>query len=142
MLKQIPQILSPDLVKILMEMGHGDEIILADGNFPGASHTNNLVRCDGLKIPELLQAILHLFPLDTYVDEAVALMKVAEGDDYEPVIWDTYKEILQSSEVENSNVEYIERFNFYERSKQAYAIVTTSEQSLYANMILKKGVIK
>ena len=142
MLKQIPQILSPDLVKTLMEMGHGDEIILADGNFPGASHTNNLVRCDGLQIPELLQAILHLFPLDTYVDEAVALMKVAKGDEYEPVIWDTYKEILQSNKVENSNVEYVERFNFYERSKQAYAIVTTSDQSLYANMILKKGVIK
>jgi len=142
MLKQIPQILSPDLVKTLMEMGHGDEIILADGNFPGASHSNNLVRCDGLQIPELLQAILHLFPLDTYVDEAVALMKVAKGDEYEPVIWDTYKEILQSNKVENSNVEYVERFEFYERSKQAYAIVTTSDQSLYANMILKKGVIK
>lgn len=142
MLKNIPQNLSPDLVKTLMEMGHSDEIVIADGNFPGASHTDKLIRCDGLHIPELLEAILELFPLDTYIESAVALMEVAKDDDYEPVIWDEYKNILQKCEVENPNIEYVERFDFYERSKTAHAIITTSEKSLYANVILKKGVIK
>src|SRR5699024_8158783 len=80
MLKKIPTSLSPELVKTLMEMGHGDEIVLADGNFPGASHTNNLIRCDGLMVPELLQDILKLFPLDVYVDSPVTLMEVTPGD--------------------------------------------------------------
>lgn len=141
MLKKIPPILSPDLVKFLMEMGHGDEIVIADGNFPGASHARNLVRCEGLNVPELLEAILELFPLDTYSENSVSLMKVVDGDPYQPEIWDTYKTILGSSKEENTSIEHIERFAFYERSKQAYAIVTTSENSLYANVILKKGVV-
>lgn len=141
MLKQIPASLSPELVKALMEMGHGDEIVIADGNFPGASHTNKLIRCDGLDIPVLLPAILELFPLDTYVEHAVALMEVAKGDNYKPTIWETYKDILRDTNAENKDVQYVERFDFYERSKKAYAIVTTSDQSLYANIILKKGVI-
>ncbi|GAB2560165.1 L-fucose mutarotase [Gracilibacillus alcaliphilus] len=141
MLKKIPQSLSPELVKVLMEMGHGDEIILADGNFPAASHANQLVHCNGLMIPELLQAILELFTLDTYTKCPVVLMEVATGDNYTPEIWDTYRRILEESEEENINIEQLERFAFYKRSKKAYAIVTTSEKSLYANMILKKGVI-
>lgn len=141
MLKKIPPILSPDLVKFLMEMGHGDEIVIADGNFPGASHARNLVRCEGLNVPELLEAILELFPLDTYSENSVSLMKVVDGDPYQPEIWDTYKTILGASKEENTSIEHIERFAFYERSKQAYAIVTTSENSLYANVILKKGVV-
>jgi len=141
MLKRISPVLSPDLVKILMEMGHGDEIVIADGNFPGASHARNLVRCDGVNIPELLEAILELFPLDTYSENSVSLMKVVDGDPYQPEIWDTYKTILEESREENINTERLERFAFYERSKQAFAIVTTSEKSLYANVILKKGVV-
>lgn len=140
MLKKIPTSLSPELVKTLMEMGHGDEIVLADGNFPGASHTNNLIRCDGLMVPELLQDILKLFPLDVYVDSPVTLMEVTPGDP-QPEIWDTYKKILDKSDETNTRIEYENRFSFYDRSKKAYAIVTTSEKSLYANVILKKGVI-
>lgn len=140
MLKRIPTSLSPELVKTLMEMGHGDEIVLADGNFPGASHTNNLIRCDGLMVPELLQDILKLFPLDVYVDSPVTLMEVTPGDS-QPEIWETYKEILDKSGEKNTRIEYEDRFSFYDRSKKAYAIVTTSEKSLYANIILKKGVI-
>lgn len=140
MLKKIPTSLSPELVKTLMEMGHGDEIVLADGNFPGASHTNNLIRCDGLMVPELLQDILKLFPLDVYVDSPVILMEVTPGDP-QPEIWDTYKKVLDKSDEKNTRIEYENRFSFYDRSKKAYAIVTTSEKSLYANVILKKGVI-
>ena len=140
MLKKIPTSLSPELVKTLMEMGHGDEIVLADGNFPGASHTNNLIRCDGLMVPELLQDILKLFPLDVYVDSPVTLMEVTPSDP-RPEIWDTYKKILDKSDEKNTRIEYENRFSFYDRSKKAYAIVTTSEKSLYANVILKKGVI-
>lgn len=142
MLKNIPQNLSPELVKVLLEMGHSDEIVIADGNFPGASHTDRLIRCDGLHIPELLESILELFPLDTYVESAVSLMEVAKDDDYHPVIWEEYQNILHQCKAENQNIEYVERFDFYERSKAAYAIVTTSEKSLYANIILKKGVIQ
>lgn len=141
MLKKIPQSLSPELVKVLMEMGHSDEIVIGDGNFPGASHADNLVRCDGLMIPELLESILELLPLDTYTKCPVTLMEVVKGDSYKPEIWDTYKEILINSGEENTKIELLERFAFYERSKKAYAIVTTSEKSLYANIILKKGVI-
>src|SRR5699024_1542102 len=125
--------------KTLMEMGHGDEIVLADGNFPGASHTNNLIRCDGLMVPELLQDILKLFPLDVYVDSPVTLMEVTPGDP-QPEIWDTYKKILDKSDETNTRIEYENRFSFYDRSKKAYAIVTTSEKSLYANVILKKAL--
>ena len=142
MLKSIPSELSPQLLKVLMEMGHGDEIVIADGNFPSASHANHLVRCDGLDIPTLLNAILKLLPLDTYSETSITLMNVVPGDNYEPVIWKTYEEILENSKEENIRIEYVDRFEFYERSKTCYAIVTTSEQSLYANIILKKGVVK
>lgn len=141
MLKSIPSELSPQLLKVLMEMGHGDEIVLADGNFPGASHTNNLIRCDGLNLPILLKAVLQLFPLDTYSDSSVTLMEVVAGDNYNPEIWQEYETILEDSGEENIKIEHLERFEFYERSKLCYAIVATSEQSLYANIILKKGVV-
>ena len=142
MLKKIPKILSPELLKVLMEMGHGDEIVIADGNFPAASHTKNLIRCHGLNIPEILEAILELFPLDTYTKKPVSFMAVGEGEHYMPKIWEAYKIILKESNEKNIEVEYLERFEFYERSKKAYGIITTSEQSLYANIILKKGVIQ
>src|SRR6478672_7827231 len=107
MLKKIPQSLSPGLVKVLMEMGHGDEIVIGDGNFPGASHTKNLVRCDGLMVPELLESILKLFPLDTYTACPVSLMEVVKGDSHTPEIWDTYKGILIESGEENTKIEYL-----------------------------------
>src|SRR5699024_6439279 len=138
----IPSSLSPQLVKTLMEMGHSDEIVIADGNFPAASLTNRLIRCDGLKIPVLLQSILELFPLDAYVENPVSLMEVANGDSYSPEIWKTYNAMLTNTNEHDTEISYMERFSFYERSKKAFAIISTSEQSLYANILLKKGVIE
>lgn len=140
MLKGIPSILSPELLKIMMEMGHGDEIIIADGNFPAASHAQRLVRCDGHGVPEVLEAMLKLLPLDQYVESPVALMSVVPGDPVVPVIWDEYKaEIAKYGDVK---IEYLEHFAFYERAKKAYAIIATGEKAQYANVILKKGVVK
>ncbi len=141
MLKGIPTIISPELMKIIMEMGHGDEIVLADGNFPAASIAQRLVRADGHGVPELLEAILKLFPLDIYVEKAVGLMEVVPGDDTKPTIWEDYRKIVKASGEKFSDFEFIERFAFYERAQKAYAVVATSEKALYANVILKKGVI-
>ena len=142
MLKGVPNIISPELMKILMEMGHGDEIVLADGNFPAASVAKRLVRADGHNIPELLEAILKFFPLDTYVDSAVALMAVVPGDDVKPTIWEKYRGIIKKSGEKFEDFQMVEGCDFYERAAKAYAVVATSEAALYANVILKKGVIK
>src|SRR5690606_25847318 len=144
MLKGISPIISPQLLKVLMEMGHSDEIVLADANFPAASHAQLLVRCDGHSISELLHAILPLFPLDQYVDSPLALMDIVPGDAIgtSAPIWQQYKNIVAEYAEEETHFEKVERFAFYERAKTAYAIVATSEQSLYGNLILKKGVIK
>jgi L-fucose mutarotase len=139
MLKGIPSILSPELLKVLMEMGHGDEIVLADGNFPAASHANRLLRSDGHGVPELLKAVLSLFPLDTYGEQPVSLMAVVPGDPVETPIWGAYESII--GEHVTPAIAYVERFAFYERAKKAYAIVATSEKALYANAILRKGVV-
>ena len=141
MLKGIPSILSPELLKILMEMGHGDEITIADGNFPAASVGKRLVRLDGHGVCEVLEAILKLFPLDTYVEKPVALMAVVPGDNVDPVIWKDYERLINKYEGEKE-IEFIDRFGFYERAKQSYCVVATGESALYANIILKKGVVK
>jgi L-fucose mutarotase len=141
MLKGIPSIIPPELLKILMEMGHGDEIVISDGNFPAASIAQRLVRCDGHGIPEILDAVLKFFPLDPYVEAPVMLMQVVPGDPVETPIWDVYKEIVKKHEPENNKFENIERFAFYERAKKAYEVVATGEKALYANIILKKGVV-
>lgn len=141
LLKGIPSIISPELMKALMEMGHGDEIVIADGNFPaGTCASNYLVRCDGHNVPELLEAILKFFPLDPYTEAPVALMAVVEGDPIKPTIWEEYKEIANRYE-NGVKIEFVERFAFYERAKKAFVIVATSEKALYANIILKKGVV-
>jgi L-fucose mutarotase len=143
MLKGIPNVISPEFMKVLMEMGHSDEIIIADGNFPAASHAaKNLIRCDGHSVPEVLDAVLKFFPLDTYVEAPVGLMAVVPGDNVKPIIWDEYREIVNKYEGESVKFEFVERFEFYERAKKAYVIVATSEKALYANIILKKGVVK
>ncbi len=141
MLKGIPSILSPELLKILMEMGHGDEIVIADGNFPGAAIAQRLVRLDGHGAPEILKAIMKFFPLDSYTEKPVALMSVVPGDPVEPTIWEDYKEIISEYEPERCKVEFVERFDFYERAKKAYAVIATGETAIYANIILKKGVV-
>jgi len=135
MLKNIPKNLSPELLKILCEMGHGDEIVIGDGNFPAASHAQRLIRSDASGVAELLESILEIFPLDTYVESAVSLMKTGSEYAGEPEVWSVYHE-------EFKDFEFVERFEFYERAKKAYAIIATSEEAIYANVILKKGIIK
>lgn len=142
MLNGIPAILTPDLVKALMEMGHGDEIVLGDGNFPAAYNARLLIRADGHGIPELLDAILKLFPLDDEVECALALMAVSRPGAQKPEIWDRYSEIVACYAPEQCNFEQIERFSFYDRASRAYAIVATSESCPCANLILKKGAVK
>lgn len=143
MLKKIPSVISPELIKILMEMGHGDEIVLADGNFPSASIGQQVVRLDGQRVPKILTAILELLPLDSYAESPFMLMQTTDSDqDLEPEIWNDYKEIAAPFLEEDIKIKYIERFKFYQRAKKAYAVVATGEKSLYANIILKKGVVK
>ncbi len=139
MLKKISPIISPELLKILMEMGHGDEIVIGDGNFPAASVAQRLVRLDGHGVNEILAAVLELMPLDTYVDAPVALMD--NGDESNPPpIWSDYRKTVTNEEGERK-FELVERFAFYERAKKAYAVVATGETAIYANIILKKGVV-
>lgn len=145
MLKNIPTILSPELLKALCEMGHGDELVIADGNFPSSSVGKNaiVIRADGHGIPELLDAILTLFPLDAYTANPVGLMEVVSGDSCPtPEIWKDFEMILRRHEPANCGIEMIERFAFYERAKQAYLIIATGETAVYANILLKKGVVK
>lgn len=141
MLKNIPSILPPELLKILMEMGHGDEIVIADGNFPGASLAKRLVRCDGHNIPELLDAILKFFPLDQYVDKPLSLMAAPLTDKENPAIWNKYRDIVDEHEKDQKEFNQIERFAFYDQAKKSYAIISTGEKALLANIILKKGVV-
>lgn len=139
MLKNISPIISPELLKILMEMGHGDEIVIGDGNFPAASTAQRLVRLDGHGVNEILATILKLMPLDTYVDSPVALMDNGDSSD-RPPIWADYRKTITAEEGEK-NIELIERFAFYERAGKAYAVIATGETAIYANIILKKGVV-
>lgn len=139
MLKGIPKIIPPELLKVLMEMGHGDEIVIADGNFPGERVGQRCIRCDGHGTKELLEAILKLFPLDTY-EKPVYIMEKVPGDNVETPIWNDYARIIEP--YTNEKMQAIERFSFYERSKSAYAVIMSGESALYANIILKKGVIK
>ena len=139
MLKNISPVISPELLKILMEMGHGDEIVIGDGNFPAASNAKRLVRLDGHGVNEILEAILKLMPLDTYVDAPVALMDNGDASN-PPPIWEDYKNTVLAEEGDKK-FELVERFAFYERARDAYAIVATGETAIYANIILKKGVV-
>jgi L-fucose mutarotase len=141
MLKGIPPILSPHLLKTIAEMGHGDELVLADGNFPAESMGQRTVRADGHGNAELLEAILTLYPIDTFQDDVVLLMQKVPGHDIEVPIWDTFKEIVSRKAPEASEPVFLDRFAFYDRAKQAYAIVASGETALYANVILKKGVV-
>ena len=136
MLKGISPLLSPELLKVLDEMGHGDEIVFADANFPTVSTGKRIVRA-----VELLDAVLQLFPLDQYDEDHFVLMEVVPGDPVQTPIWDEYKAILNRYESE-AKVHTMERFAYYERAKEAYCVVATGETAQYANMILKKGVVR
>ena len=140
MLKGISKIISPELLKLLCEMGHGDEIVIADGNFPAATNAKRLVRADGIGGVEMLDAVLSLIPLDTYAEENFMLMQTTQGDPT-PTIWDEYFKVANAKD-DNVRVGNLERFAFYERAKNAFAVIATGEGAVYANIIIKKGVIK
>lgn len=147
MLKGIPKILSPELLKVLCEMGHSDRLVIADGNFPCESMGKDaiVIRCDGHGVPEILDAILEVFPLDTYIEKPVNLMELMPCDvgKIDTPIWDTYKEIVKKhDERGEAAVGNIERFAFYDEAKTAYAIIATGESAVYANVMLQKGVVK
>lgn len=140
MLKGIDPIISPELLKILDEMGHGSEILLADGNYPAQSAVKNgslVTRADGISIPDLLKAILKLFPLDTFADYNVVLMVPEKGT---PEIWKEYEKILENSG-ENLKIRKTPRFEFYDWAAKSYAVVASGERTPYANIILRKGVV-
>ncbi len=143
MLKNVSPLISPQLLKVLCEMGHGDEIVLADANFPAESiaQNNQIIRADGLGVVDLLNAILPLFPLDPYTDKSFIVMKVEARDgDYVPEIWNDFEKVLETHEPE-FKMTFMDRFDYYEHSKKAYAVIATGEKATYANVILKKGVI-
>ena len=140
MLKGISPLLSPDLLAILCEMGHGDEIVLADAHFPGESMGERVLRADGLRVVDLLDAILPLLELDSYVDAPVLMMAPVPGDELDPSVERSYRKVIDRHAPDTPPIERLERFEFYERTKEAYAVVMTGELAKYANIILKKGV--
>ena len=144
MLKGIPKILSPELLMVLNEMGHSDRIMIGDGNFPAETMGKNAIvlRMDGHGVPEILKAILTVFPLDQYIKKPVSLMERVPGDNADISIWKKYEEIIEKEEPRGTSViQTLERFAFYEESKKAYAVIATSETSQYANVILQKGCV-
>jgi L-fucose mutarotase len=141
MLKLIPPAISPDLMDILMRMGHGDELVLADGNFPAETNARQLVRADGHGMTAILDAILHVFPIDDFVETPVLVMKPVDATAPEPPIWNEFRTIISHHEKRIVPLHAVERFEFYDLTKNAFAIVSTSERAIYANLILKKGVV-
>jgi L-fucose mutarotase len=140
MLKGISPLVSPELLKILASMGHGDEIILADAHFPGETYNSRVVRADGLRIPDLLAAILPLFELDSYVDHPIVMMAAVKGDSLDPEVEISYLKSIQLTNPDVVVIERIERYAFYEKTKNAFAVVMTGEIAKYGNILLKKGV--
>jgi len=142
MLKGIPPIISPELMAVLMKMGHGDELVLADANFPADSHAQRIVRADGHGVPKLLEAVLQFVPIDTYVVDPVAVMQPVEKEAAEPAVWSEYRRLLEAAEGRPVELTAVERLAFYDRAKRGYAIVATSETTIYGNVIIKKGVVE
>lgn len=140
MLKGISPLISPELLFNLYEMGHGDEIILADAHFPGHSINANVIRADGLKIDALLEAILPLFELDSYVPDPFIMMAAVEGDSLDPSVEEAYLKAIAITNPYEGPIARIDRFEFYDRAKNAFAVVMTGETAKYGNILLKKGV--
>jgi L-fucose mutarotase len=141
MLVGISPLIGPELLSILCRMGHGDEIVLADAHFPGESCSRRCLRADGLLIADLLEGILPLFALDTYVDHPVATMAPVPGDQLDPAVESSYRQVIDRHWPDTPAIEQVERFAFYERTREAFAVVMTGDTAKYGNIILKKGVI-
>jgi len=140
MLKGISPLISPELLAVLAMMGHGDEIVLADAHFPGHTFNDNVIRADGIRIPDLLKAILPLFELDSYVPAPLTMMAAVEGDELDPAVEEAYLKSIHITNPDMPAIERIDRFDFYDRAKSAFAVVMTGETAKYGNIILKKGV--
>jgi L-fucose mutarotase len=140
MLKNISPLLSPELLATLHRMGHGDEIVLADAHFPGESFNSKVLRADGLQVDALLDAILPLFELDSYVPAPLVMMAAVEGDTLDPSVEERYVKAINAHCPRDTAIQRIGRFDFYERAKSAFAVVMTGELAKYGNIILKKGV--
>lgn len=140
MLKGISPLISPELLAVLARMGHGDELVLADAHFPGETFNNRVLRADGLQIPDLLAAILPLYELDSYVPHPLIMMAAVEGDQLDQAVEVSYLESIHLTNPEVAPIERIDRFDFYDRAKKAFAVVMTGETAKYGNIILKKGV--
>lgn len=141
MLIGISPCISPELLMYLARMGHGDEIVLADAFFPGDSCNARVIRADGIRIPELLDGILSLINLDSYVPAPVAMMAPAPGDSLDPRVEAAYRAVIDRHWPATPAIERVERFAFYERARKAFAVVMTGETATYGNVILKKGVV-
>ncbi len=141
MLKGLSPLISPDLMTTMMRMGHGDDLVLADANFPGESHARRMVRADGIGIPELLDAILPWFPLDTFVACPAFVMQPVDVAASEPPVWSEYRRLLSQHERRPIGLACVERFAFYEQARASYAVVATGELSIYGNLVLRKGVV-
>jgi L-fucose mutarotase len=140
MLIGISPLISPDLLAVLHRMGHGDEIVLADAHFPGETYGKRVLRADGLKIPDLLDAILPLFILDNYVESPLIMMAAVLGDQLDPSVETSYRKAIDKHWPKTPPIQRIDRFDFYERAKQSFAVLMTGETVKYGNIILKKGV--
>ena len=140
MLKGISPLLSPELLGVLSRMGHGDEIVLADAHFPGEKYNDYVLRADGVRIDDLLDAILPLFVLDSYVDDPLVMMAAVSGDTLDPAVEKAYRVAVEKHCSDAPPITRIGRFDFYERTKDAFAVVMTGEVAKYGNIILKKGV--
>ena len=141
MLRNIPPILSPDLLFSLRAMGHGDEIVIADANFPGTSLSSRCHRLDGISATDVLRAILTVMPLDSFVPDPAIVMAVVDDPDAVPPVVAAFQTIIDATADHRVPIQSLERFEFYDRAKTAFAIVQTGETQLYGNIILKKGVI-
>jgi len=139
MLKGIAPCVSPELLKVLAEMGHGDEIVLADAHFPGHTMNSRVLRADGLSIATLLGGILPLFELDSYA-EPLVMMAAVPGDQLDPTVEARYLEVIHRHVPNAKAPARIERFAFYDRARNAFAVVMTGETAKYGNILLKKGV--
>src|SRR5579859_7700315 len=140
MLIGISPLISPELLHVLYVMGHGDEIILADAHFPGETMGQRVVRADGLRIADLLDAILPLFALDSYIETPLIMMAAVPGDMLDPQVEISYREAVDRHWPATPAIQRLERFAFYERTRQAFAVVMTGETAKYGNILLKKGV--
>ena len=142
MLKGISPLLSPELLLILAEMGHGDDIVIADGNFPAETMGQRVVRADGHGVVVLLNAILPLFPLDDFVPDPAKVMQPVDAATPTPPIWSEFQSAIDRHETRPIPLTRLERFEFYDQARKAYAVIATGETAIYANLILKKGVVR